>query len=249
MPNICLTICYDGTHYAGWQIQKNAKTIQSEIEKALKKILKERVRVIASGRTDAGVHAKRQVANFKTNKNFQLKNLTSALNKNLPKDISIIKAQKVSPKFHSQYDAKSKLYRYTILNSNTDDPFTRPYYLKVRYELDFPLMRKEAKTLIGRHDFKSFQAKSSTSPIKNTVRTIKNIALKKEKNFIIIDIEANGFLHHMVRNIVGSLIEIGRGYLPKGSMKKILISKDRKKAGPTACARGLMLIKVSYEKM
>ena len=246
MPNVCLTISYDGTNYAGWQIQKNAKTIQSEIEKALKKILKEKVRVIASGRTDAGVHAKGQIANFKTNRNFHLKNLTSALNKNLPKDISITKAKKVSSKFHSQYDAKSKLYRYTILNSNTDDPFMRPYYLKVRYELDFPLMREEAKTLVGKHDFKSFQAKSSTSPIKNTVRTIKKLTLRKEKDFVIIDIEANGFLHHMVRNIVGSLIEIGRGYLTKGSLKKILISKNRKKAGPTASAKGLMLIKVTY---
>jgi len=246
MPNICLTIAYDGTHYAGWQIQKNAKTIQQEIEKALRKILKEKVRLIGAGRTDSGVHAKAQVANFKINKNFPAKKLLSALNANLPRDISAINAKEVPVKFHSQYDAKSKMYRYTILNSRIDDPFLKFYYYKFPYKLDIALMKKEAKCLLGMHDFKSFQAKSSLSRIKDTRRSIKKISIKRHKKYIDIDIEANGFLHNMVRNIAGTLIEVGRSYLKPGSMKKIVLAKNRQKAGPTAPARGLTLLKVLY---
>lgn len=239
-------IAYDGTRYAGWQIQKNAGTIQEEIEKALKKILKEKVRLIAAGRTDSGVHARAQAANFKIKRNFPLNKLQSAVNSNLPKDISILKAKIVHSKFHSQYDAKSKIYRYTILNSRIDDPFLRNYYHKIPYRLNISLMKKEAKILAGKHDFKSFQAKSAQSSVKNTVRTIRRINIKKDKKFLYIDIEANGFLHNMVRNIVGTLIEIGRGHFPEGSMGGILGSRNRSKAGPTAPARGLMLMKVKY---
>jgi len=246
MPNVCLTIAYDGTRYAGWQIQTNAKTIQEEIEKALKKILKEKVRIIGAGRTDSGVHAKAQVTNFRTKKDLPLTKLQAALNSNLAKDISVIDIKKITSKFHSQYDAKSKVYRYTILNGRIEDPFLLNYYYKVPYKLDATLMRKEANTLLGKHDFKSFQARSAFSSLKSTVRTIKRISIKKEKGFIYIDTEANGFLHNMVRNIAGTLIEIGRGYLPEGSMRKILRSKDRRKAGPTAPAKGLTLMKVLY---
>lgn len=248
MYNIQLTVAYDGTRYGGWQIQKNAKTIQGEIEKALRKILREKIKVIGAGRTDSGVHAKSQVANFKTKRTIPRpgRGMVNALNVNLPKDISIIKAKKVPIKFHSRYNAKSKLYRYTILNGRIDDPFLRPYYYKFPYKLNLPLMKKEAKALLGKHDFKSFQAKSALSNMKNTVRTIKRLTIKKEKQFIYIDIEATGFLYNMVRNIVGTLIELGRGCLPEGNMKKILSSKNRQKAGPTAPAKGLTLIKVKY---
>ncbi|MGB2705812.1 MAG: tRNA pseudouridine(38-40) synthase TruA [Candidatus Omnitrophota bacterium] len=246
MPNIRLTIAYDGTGYAGWQIQKNAKSIQDEIEKALKKILGEKVRLIGAGRTDSGVHARAQVANFKTRKKFPPKKIQAALNAALPKDISVIEAKKAPLKFHSRFDAKSKIYRYTILNSRIDDPFLRNYYHKFPYKLNVPLMKRESGILLGRHDFKSFQRKSASSRIKSTVRTIKRITIKREKDFIHIGIEANGFLHNMVRNIIGTLIEIGRGYFPEGSMKKILSAKDRRQAGPTAPARGLTLLKVKY---
>ena len=247
MRNIKLTISYDGTRYAGWQIQKNAKTIQEEIEKALRKILKEKVRLIGAGRTDSGVHAKAQVANFKTEKNFPVKKLLSALNANLPRDISAISAKKVPAKFHSQYNAKSKRYRYTILNSEIDDPFLKPYYCKVQHKLDITLMKKEAKILLGAHDFKSFQAKSNLSRIKDTRRLIKKISIKRHRQYMYMDIEANGFLHNMVRNIAGTLIEIGRGYLKQGSMEKILESCNRQNAGPTAPAKGLALVKVNYK--
>lgn len=246
MPNFCLAIAYAGTKYSGWQVQKNAKTIQGAIEKALEKILGEKIRIIGAGRTDAGVHAKAQVANFKTKRNFPPDKLQKALNANLPKDISIIGIKQVPAKFHSRFDAKSKIYRYTILNSQTNDPFSKPFYYKVPCKINIPSMRKEANVLIGKHDFKAFQAKSASSVIKSTVRTIKKISVKRDKQFIYIEIEANGFLHNMVRNIVGTLIEIGREYLPKGSMRKILSSKDRRKAGPTAPAKGLALLKVKY---
>lgn len=246
MPNICLTIAYDGTKYAGWQIQKNAGTIQCEIERALRKILNEKVRLIASGRTDAGVHARGQVANFKTNKHFPLARLQDALNARLSKDISIVKIKEAHASFHSQYSAKSKIYRYTILNNAIGDPLSRNYYWKIPHKLDFSLLKKEAKVLIGRHDFKSFQAKSGLSPIKNTRRTIKRLSVRKKGRFLHLDIEANGFLRNMARNIVGTLVEIARGRFPANSMKKILLSRDRRKAGPTAPAKGLMLLKVKY---
>ncbi|MBL7155917.1 MAG: tRNA pseudouridine(38-40) synthase TruA [Candidatus Omnitrophica bacterium] len=246
MPNICVTIAYDGTRYAGWQIQKNAKTIQGEIEKALRKILGEKCHLIGAGRTDSGVHARAQVANFKTNKKIPTAKLQTALNVHLPKDTRIVSIKKVPLKFHAQFNAKSKLYRYTILNSRIDDPFTERFYFKVPYKLDLALMKKEAKTLLGKHDFKSFQAKSDRSPIKSTVRTIKRLSIKKTGDFIHIDIEGNGFLHNMVRNIVGTLIEIGRGYLAESNMKKIIALKDRRKAGPTAPAKGLALEKIIY---
>ncbi|MFH1381113.1 MAG: tRNA pseudouridine(38-40) synthase TruA [Candidatus Omnitrophota bacterium] len=246
MPNIRVTIAYKGTSYAGWQIQKNAKTIQGEIEKALNKISGERIKLVASGRTDSGVHARAQVANFNTKSKMPLPRLQLALNSKLPEDISIIKIENVSPEFHSQFDTKSKIYRYVILNSSLSNPFTHPYYYKFPFKLNISLMKREAAYLLGKHDFKSFQAKTAFSKMKSTVRVIKRISIKKEKNLISIYIEADGFLYNMVRNIIGTLIEIGRGYFPEGSMKKILISRDRRKAGPTAPAKGLTLVKVFY---
>lgn len=246
MQNIQLTIAYDGTRYAGWQVQKNSATVQAAIEKVLTSILGEKVRLTASGRTDSGVHAKKQIANFKTKNKLSPNKLHAALAGKLPKDISVIRVKKVPFKYHSQFDAKSKIYRYTILNGKIDDPFRQAYYSKVPYDLDVSLMKKEARFLLGRHNFRSFQAKNASLPRKNTVRTIKKISIKKRGRFIYIDIEANGFLYNMVRNIVGTLIEIGRGYFSSGSMEKMLNSRDRRKTGPTASARGLMLLGVTY---
>jgi len=246
MQNIKLTVSYDGTDYAGWQVQRNAKTIQAEIEKALKKILKEKVRLTGAGRTDSGVHAEAQVTNFITKSAIPPEKIRPALNSHLPDDISVMKAENAAPDFHSQFDAKSKVYRYAILQGSVDIPFSRRYYHRVPPALDIALMAKEARSLIGRHDFKAFQAKSALSPIRDTARTVKNITVRKKKDFIYIDIEADGFLHNMVRNIVGTMIEIGRGYFPEGSMKRIMLSRDRRTAGPTAPAKGLILIKVKY---
>lgn len=248
MPNVCLTIAYDGTRYAGWQFQKNADTIQEKIEHALKEILGEDIKVIGAGRTDSGVHSRAQLANFTTKKLFPLAKLQAALNTNLPEDIVIVKIREVPPKFHARFDAKSKVYSYAILNSNIDDPLSRPYYWKVSYKLDLVLLKKEAKVLIGTRDFKAFQAKSAFSKLKTTVRTIKSVSVCKDKKFIYIQIEADGFLRNMARNIVGTLIDIGRGYLPEGSMEKILNSRERRQAGQTAPAKGLTLLNVKFDK-
>jgi tRNA pseudouridine38-40 synthase len=245
--NIRLTVAYDGTHFAGWQVQKNAATIQGEIEKALQKILKEKIRLVAAGRTDSGVHARAQVAHFKTTCACTPGHVCRALNAILPEGISVRAARNVPLRFHAQFDAREKIYRYAILNDAVDDPFQRPFYCKVPYRLDLTVMKREARELCGRHDFKSFQAKSAHYPAsKSTVRTVKDIDIRKAGRFVYIDIRADGFLHTMVRTIVGSLIEIARGRLAPGSMKKILASRNRKEAGPTAPAKGLALMRVFY---
>jgi tRNA pseudouridine38-40 synthase len=245
--NIKLEIEYDGTNYCGWQIQKRhqvAKSIQETIEKTLRKILQEKIRLIASGRTDAGIHAKGQVANFKTNSQIPLKKLQAALNSLLPQDITIKNAREVNSNFHSRFNAKSKLYRYTILNNAYRSAFLRNTAYFYPYSLNLKLMRGESKVLLGEHNFKAFQA--SDKKERGAVRTIKNLKISKEKGLIYIDIEADGFLYNMARNIVGTLIEIGRGRFKKGDLEKILQAKDRRLAGPTAPARGLCLLRVEY---
>ena len=262
MRNIKLIIEYDGTNYAGWQIQKSpqsivhspqTKTIQETIEKVLEKILQEKVKVTGSGRTDSGVHALAQTANFRTSSPLPVSKIQKALNSLLPKDISIKEAEEADKDFHSRYSAKSKTYRYFILNSETRSAFLNKYAWHIPYRLNVSLMRKEAGALLGRHDFKSFCA--SGSSVKTTVRTIKKISVKEALSpqlsalsspAIIIEIEANGFLYNMVRNIVGTLVEIGRGKFPEGNLKKILLAKNRKQAGPTAPAQGLFLVEVKY---
>ena len=245
MRNIKLTIRYDGTHYSGWQSQKNGLAIQDVIEKAISKITGQHSHLTGSGRTDAGVHALTQIANFKTRSKIPLKNLQMALNTDLPKDIVIYHVEEAGPKFDAQRSAKSKLYRYIIMNNNFLDPFLRRYAAKCFYELDIRLMKKAAKLLVGRHDFKSFQAVDGTE--RNSVRTVKQITIEKELDLIYIDIEANGFLYNMVRNIVGTLVEVGRGKFTVESVKEILRKKDRRCSGPTMPAKGLRLVQVNYK--
>lgn len=255
MRNIKLTIEYDGTNYCGWQIQKvhssasgrrtqSRKSIQETIEKALEKILPERVRLIASGRTDSGVHALGQVANFKTKSKIVPLRLKAALNSNLPADIRIKNAVDVDLNFHSRFQAKCKLYRYRILNKKVPSVFSKDYSYFVPYSLDWKAMRRASRVLVGSHNFSSFQARDKRE--RTPFRTIKSLRTYKENGEILIDIEANGFLYNMARNIVGTLIEVGRGKLKKGAVKEILQKKDRKFAGPTAPAKGLCLVKVKY---
>ena len=246
MRNLKITIEYDGTDYAGWQIQKShtSKTIQETIEKALHKILQEKIRLIGSGRTDAGVHALAQVANFTTASKIGLGKLRRALNGNLPVDIRISKIEEVDFKFNSRFSAKSKVYRYTILNRAFSSPLLKNTTHFLHCPLNLALMQKEARAISGRHDFASFTASGGKK--RNPVKTIKKIKITRKNNLISIEIEADGFLYKMVRNIVGTLIEIGKGRFSKGSLKKILAAKDRKMAGPAAPARGLLLVKVKY---
>lgn len=244
MRNIKLTIEYDGSQYAGWQIQngRRSRTIQAAIEETLRKIIQEKIKLIGSGRTDAGVHAKAQVANFKTSSNLPLEKLQRALNGLLPEDISIIKAQEQNLNFHSRFDAKSKTYRYTVLNRSHRLALSRKFCFLYPYPLNIKLMRSQSRVLLGRHNFNSFRASNKIE--KNSVRTIKSIKITRDKDKIYIDIEADGFLHNMARNIVGTLLEIGRG--KPLAIQKILLARDRRQAGPTAPAKGLCLMQVKY---
>jgi tRNA pseudouridine38-40 synthase len=249
LKNILLKVEYDGTAYKGWQTQRlgsksHVSTVQGAIEAALSQILQKKVCLIGSGRTDSGVHAQEQTANFKTQFDIPLSKLKKSLNSMLPDDIRIKSLKRAADDFHARFSAKSKLYRYTILNRSYGSAFLRNYVLHFVLPLDVTLMKKEAGQLLGKHDFKSFQA-SDKKP-RSSVRTIKKISVMQKKDFIYIDIEADGFLYNMVRNIVGTLIEIGRGKLPPGTMKKLLRKKDRTHAGPTAPALGLCLMKVNY---
>ncbi len=249
MPLYKLTLEYDGAKFCGWQIQeKSIRTVQGELKKALDLIFKEPVIVIGAGRTDSGVHATAQTAHFKTSRAIEPKTLIRALNANLPDDIAVLTAQRTRNDFHAQFNAKSKIYRYTILNQQNKRVKGKGLYYHVPQPLDIPLMKRESKTLIGRHDFRSFVANDPqpNSKTKGTIRTIKKISFKQSQGFLYIDIEADGFLYKMVRNIVGTLVRIGLKRMPQRSLKKILRAKCRESAGPTAPAQGLCLVKVKY---
>jgi len=244
MHTVKIIIVYDGTNYSGWQLQPNGITIQSRIEEAIEKAFKKRSRVYAASRTDAGVHARGQTAHFKMNVKVPEEKICLALNAVLPGDIGVSHAEYVPDNFNARFDARAKRYKYYILSSREKDPFLERYSWRLPYKLDIPLMRKEARALIGEHDFKSFQAHDKKE--RTSVRKIYGLSISKHNDTVTIDIEANGFLYNMVRNIVGTLVDIGRGYLPPGSMKRILLAKERSQAGPTAPAKGLFLIKVKY---
>jgi tRNA pseudouridine38-40 synthase len=244
LRNIKLIIKYDGTAYSGWQFQKNAKTIQEVLEAYLKKIIGRPVKLTGAGRTDSGVHAAHQVANFKTGSILPLKKIKTALNSTLPKDILITGIEEAPEKFDSQRWAKLKHYRYTVTTSQFVDPFIRHFVSRFSYPLDMGSMRRSAVRLSGKHDFGAFKASGGAE--KNNIRTIKKISIVKRGDLIYIDVWADGFLYNMVRTIAGTLLEIGRGKLPESRIREILKKKDRRLAGPTAPAKGLCLMKVEY---
>jgi len=244
MRNIKLTISYDGTRYSGWQFQKNGRSIQETIQKAIRKVTGEDVNITGSGRTDAGVHAAAQVANFRTSSKLTVKNIRMALNMALPRDIAVIMAEEASRDFNSRHSAKSKTYRYTIFNNDFLGPMVRHYAAKCFYPLDTGLMRKAARALQGRHDFKAFQAKDDVE--RKSVRTLESVKVKREGDIVYIDMEADGFLYNMARNIAGTLVDVGRGRIPADDIGFILKKKDRRLSGPTMPAKGLCLMKVEY---
>ncbi len=241
--NIKLVIEYDGTNYVGWQQQKNGITIHGKLSKAIERVVNEEVTLQGSGRTDAGTHAVGQVANFKTKSNIPIYNLVQAINSYLPKDIVVRAAKRVPEKFHSRYSAKSKIYCYTILNSNIRDAIGRNYCLHYSTPLDIEKMQKASKVLVGRHDFSAFKSKSE---VLSSVRTIMKLEIKKKGKFLMFTVEADGFLYKMVRSIVGTLLEVGKGKMTIAEFKKIVKSGARAKAGNTVAANGLCLLKVKY---
>ena len=243
--NIKLILAYDGGRYHGWQRQRNSVTLQGIIEDKISTILGEPVKVIASGRTDAGVHALNQVCNFVTKSKLDPETLKKGLNSLLPDDIFVRNAELVSLQFHSRYSAKSKIYEYRILNRKEPDPFRRNYLWHIPMPLDREKIARCLSLLVGRHDFSSF--KSSGSGTIDPVRSVMRAEISgSEDGLLQLTIEADGFLRHMVRNIVGTVVEAGLGRENFDGFKEIFKSKDRRSAGIKAPPQGLFLMDVRY---
>lgn len=245
MRNIKLSIQYDGTRYDGWQKQGNTeKTIQGKIEAVLSQILNENIEINGSGRTDSGVHAYNQTANFHTKGSIGLEELIKKANTNLPNDIVIISAESVKTDFHARLNAKGKKYLYRIWNSNFNNPFLDRYCIHVIENLDINAMKAASEHLIGEHDFTSFTTLKGKK--KSKVRTIYSIDFNTDKELIEIMFHGNGFLYNMVRIICGTLIDAGLGKISPDEVNQILNKKDRRFAGYTAPAKGLFLYEVEY---
>jgi tRNA pseudouridine38-40 synthase len=237
-----LTISYDGAAYGGWQLQPNATTVQQRIEQALAKITGHAVRIHGSGRTDAGVHARAQVAHASLATSLNVPVLFRALNANLPDDIRVVRVQEVDEKFHAQYSAKKKEYRYQIDCGEIADPFLRRYAWHHPRPLDVAAMRRAARLLKGRRDFTALSAKSERSP----VRTISKLSITRHGDVLTIAVAADGFLYKMVRSIVGALVKAGEGRLTAAELQKLVASKQRTPLIETAPAHGLFLWRVWY---
>ena len=245
--NIKMVLQYDGTRYHGWQRQKNALTIQAIVEEKIQVITGERVKAIASGRTDAGVHALHQVCHFLTTSNIDPESTRRGLNSLLPEDIFVRHAEYVPVDFHARYSVRSKTYEYRILNREQPNLFLRRYTWHVPRKLDLAGMERCVSLLQGRHDFSSFKSSGSENfnPVREMIRS--ELHRSSEEGMIHFIFEADGFLRHMVRNIVGTVIEVGSGKISPNEFFQILEARDRKKAGLKAPPQGLFLTMVRYE--
>lgn len=244
MRNIKLILEYDGSNYHGWQSQANASSIQGVLEKAVSKLTGESCQIIGSGRTDAGVHALGQVANFFTNSKIPSEKFSYAINNLLPPDIVIKKSEEAGSDFHARFSATGKKYIYRIRNSIQPSALYRNKELHVRTPLDVTLMQASALYFLGEHDFAAFQA--SGSSVKTTVRKIYEIKLTNNDDIISLEITGNGFLYNMVRIITGTLIDVGVEKLKANDISEILQSRDRRRAGKTVPPYGLYLAQVFY---
>jgi tRNA pseudouridine38-40 synthase len=244
--NIKLVIEYDGTRYHGWQRQPNGISIQEEIERAAGTILSQKISLIGSGRTDAGVHAVGQTANFHCRTHVAVPDLHKGLNSLLPDDIVIRECTPAPPDFHARFDAKGKVYCYSILNRPLPAAIGRGYYWWIKEPLDLSAMQEAAVHILGENDFKSFEG--TGSPRAHTVRHVTSARWDSDPSgSLCLTIEANGFLRYMVRNIVGTLVLVGRKKITTDQFNEIMASRDRNRAGPTAPAQGLCLIAVKYD--
>ena len=243
--NYKITINYDGGRYEGWQRQKGRLTIQETLEDCIGNICGEKVKLIASGRTDAGVHALEQTANFHTKAKLQKEQFLRECNETLPEDIRIVMLETADVKFHSRYDAVEKTYCYTIDLRERPNVFTRRYAYSVKEELNVQEMERAAELLTGIHDFRSFTSEKRKE--KDAVRNLKSIVMLKKNQYLKIYFKGDGFLYHMVRILAGTLIEIGLGKKTVEEIPEIFQAKNRFRAGFMAPAHGLMLMKVVYE--
>ena len=246
MKRIKLTVAYDGTDYCGWQVQPNGMTVEEILNRELSALTGEEVKVIGASRTDAGVHAEGNVAVFATETGIPAQRIAYALDCRLPEDIVAVKSEEVPGDWHPRYQCSVKTYEYRILNREMPDPVCRRSTVHVSYPLNLGDMRTAAGYLKGEHDFKSFC--SPHTEVKDTVRTVHSLEIEKEGDIITVRISGNGFLYNMVRIIVGTLINVGRGACPPEKVKEILEARDRRKAAATAPAKGLVLKYIRYGK-
>jgi len=244
--NIKLVLEYDGTNYHGWQTQAGSgiQTIQETIEHALTSLSHEETRIFSSGRTDAGVHALGHVANFHTRRAIAAPAWAPALNQLLPSDIRVLMSEEVPADFHARFSAQSKIYKYRILNRRAQTALHRDYAWHVNLPLNVASMRRAAAVLLGRHDFSSFRGSGCSA--KSPVRTLQSVTIGENGDFIELLLEADAFLQYMVRNICGTLVEVGLGRFRPEDMLKILEARDRTMAGKTAPPQGLYLLSVNY---
>jgi len=250
MRTIKLTLAYDGTGYAGWQVQPGLATVQGTLEAAIEKVTGRQVRATASGRTDAGVHALAQVAAFATDSHLATSVLQRALNAELPRDVVVLQLNEAPPDFHPIRDALRKRYRYVIHDGPVRDTFRRGQcWQYVHGRLDVDAMQRAAGALLGKHDFSSFE--TSGAERASSVRTIYDLPVERgraeEADLVTVEVEADGFLYNMVRAIVGTLVEVGRGAREEPWVGDVLEAADRRAAGPTAPPEGLFLVRVEYE--
>lgn len=249
MKNIKLTIEYDGTNYHGWQTQVNAKAIHDVVSDVINELTGEKIKLIGSSRTDTGVHAFSQVANFKTASTIPPEKFSNAINTLLPKDIIVRESEEVDTKFHSRYSAQAKKYKYVIHNAPVKSAILRNRAFNITKPLNFKEMKKATEFFKGQHDFSAF--KSTGGKTKTSVRTIFDIELNRighESNDCLIELEitGDGFLYNMVRIIAGTLVEVGMGKIKSNEISDIILSKDRKRAGKTLPAQGLYLVEIYY---
>ena len=250
IKNVLMTIEYDGTGFSGWQIQPESRTVQGEIQKALKKICGQDIKIDGTSRTDAGVHALGQRASFKGDFGIPVEKLAFVMNNMLPGDIKIKEAVEVPLNYHARFDAKGKKYIYKIMNCADKNVFKRNFYYYFDKPLDAEKMRKAAEYFVGPHDFAAFMAMGST-PQESTVRTIYSYKVTSEKHLngaaeICLEVKGDGFLYNMVRIMTGTLIEVGRGAVEPEDIEDIIKSKDRSRAGRTAPPQGLYLGEIYY---
>ncbi len=244
MTRFAVGVEYDGTAYAGWQTQTSAPSIQSLAEQAFSRVANEPVSLVCAGRTDAGVHAREQVAHFESNAVRPLRGWVLGANSNLPRDISIAWVLPVPQHFHARYSAESRTYRYFIYNRSVRSALIEKRAAHIHRPLNHELMREAAAAFIGEHDFSAFR--SSECQAKSTTRRLTRLVVEREADWVTVEVTANAFLHHMVRNLVGVLLEIGRGEQHIGWARQVLESGDRTQGGVTAPAEGLYMWSVEY---
>lgn len=244
MRNLLVTLSYDGSYYHGWQIQKNAVTVQEVFQKALEKVLCENTDIKGCSRTDSGVHANMYCVSFKTEKSIPCENMVRALNTYLPKNIAVTSCKEVSDDFHARYSVKSKRYVYRIYNGKIRNPFLEKYAFHYRYPIDEKYLNVEAQAFLGTQDFSGFC--SANSDVEDTVRTVYSFSVERSGDDVFFTVEADGFLYNMVRIMIGTLLFISEGKIKSGELSSVIDSKKRSAAGKTAPPQGLYLDFVNY---